>query len=573
MPETRLAVQVPRTMFNPDMRNDNQSQGLIKYRPRRRHQKSRNGCRECKRRRIKVGRIHLHYSYPNGDRTNHCHQCDEKRPCCTCCALNLESCDYPPAALLLDESDSTDEVYLPRTQSFTLSVSPMASSFLYNSILPKVTAYPTAALIKTSCCIEGEDHSLPPSDKALYHHYLQHTSHVSKHEKTDKMICEIIIPTLALQSKVVCHSILALSAACLCSDMIAKRPPPDIAIVKQVLMAGYRHCNIASEETRNLISQPKNLKPEPLLASAPLLIGFSTASQHINHWIESSKPTREHPKLLPESLIDTIIIMNGLKATTEGLFRNINTTTSSPKVAYESQIPNEIASTQLESNSRSTTLPPSHTHVMYPIFAATSQDAFCRLQERLDSTSLSYSDDTSLGACLGQFESLSAIRNLTFSSDAQSEPLAQNNLDMLQQLPRWIRSYIGRPVVLLPNEPLIRPFLMFLTQSSQQYLDLLLPLLDETLESPMMGDTDCLSELTEVQVLALDIWAHWCVLMFLVEEEAWWIGNLLFILLNRMLNRYGEHFVARFWPANRPGGGTWWPASMLTCLREVRRCL
>ncbi|ORX96640.1 hypothetical protein BCR34DRAFT_677306 [Clohesyomyces aquaticus] len=538
-------------MFNPE----NQSPGSIKHRARRCHQKSRTGCRECKRRRIK---------------------CDEEKPSCTRCVLSLKSCVYTHAAPSVD-SGGSDELPLPTPPRRPLSLSPIAQSFSDDSPLSEASAYSTPALIEARCRTEAEDDSLPPSDTALYHHYLQHTSRISTHYHSDKMVFEIYIPTLALQSKAVFHSILALSAACLCRDMIARRPTPDIAAVNQVLMAGYRHYNRASEKTRDLISQPNTLKPEHLLASAPFLIGFATASQQINHWIERRKSTRDPSKLLPASLRDTIVLIKGLRSTLQVLRRD--DVSPSHKLADETDFPNDIVSMLLDSDSKPppTTPPPSHTHVMYPIFAATSQGAFSRLQERLDSASPYYGDDASFAACAEAFERLSTIRNLTFSSSAPSTPstpLSLDNASKLPQLPPWLRRYIGRPVILLPGEPLIRPFLTFLIRSSQEYLDLLLPLLDESLESPMEPIPDGLPELTEVQALALDIWAHWCVLMFLVEEEAWWIGNLPFVLLTGMLNRYGEAFVARLWPGNDQGQDKdrWWPASMLACLREIRCC-
>jgi Fungal specific transcription factor domain len=551
-------------MINPE----NQSRGSIEYRARRCHQKSRTGCRECKRRRIKVGKIQLNHPYR--DRTNSCYQCDEKKPSCTRCVLSLHSCVYLPTALFVVESGRKDEQPLPSPQRCTPSLSPITPSFSDNSLFSEASAYSTPPLMEASCHIEAKEDSLPPSDTALYHHYLQHTSHITTHYQNDKPVLEIYVPTLALQSKIVFHSILALSAACLCRDMIAERPPPDIAAVNQVLMAGYRHYNLASEKTRDLISQSNTLRPEPLLASAPFLIGFATASQQINHWIESRKSTRKPSQLLFASLRDTIIIIKGLRATLHVLRRDH--VSSSHKMAYEPEVPNDIALTLMESKPPLTSPPPSHTHVMYSIFATTSQEAFSRLQERLHSTSLYHGDNAFLAACAEAFHRLSTIRNLTFSSSAPSTPLSLDNASMLPQLPPWLRSYIGRPVILLPNEPLVRPFLTFLIHSSQEYLDLLLPLLDESLESPLDSIPDGSPELTEVQALTLDIWAHWCVLMFLVEEEAWWIGNLPYILLTGMLNRYGNNFVARLWPGDGQGQGRWWPASMLACLREVKRC-
>jgi len=517
-------------------------------------------------------RFRIRLDHRRGDRTNGFHQCDEKKPSCTRCVLGLMSCLYPPAKLFVHESSCRGG--LPRLRSpqlFTLSSSRIAPSFSDNIPLSEASASCSPALIESSCRIKTEEEFLPPSDIALYQHYLQHTSHISTQYQNDKTAFEIYIPTLALQSKIVFDSILALSASCMCLDMIAKRPGPDTAAVNHVLMAGYQHYNLASEKTRDLISQPDILKPEPLLASSAFLVGFATSSQLINHWIESRKSTREPFKRLSASLRDMLVISKGLRTTLQVVRRD--PVSSSHEMTNESEFLNETVLEPPEFRPPPTTPSPSHTHFMYPTIAATSQEAFSRLQERLDSaTSLYHRNDAAMPACAEAFQRLSTIRNLAFSSTAPSEPLSLDNASMLPQVPPWLRTYIGRPIILSPDKPLTRPFLTFLIMSSQEYLDLLLPLLDESLECPMESIPDGMPELTEVQALALDIWAHWCVLMFLVEEESWVIGNLPFILLNGMLNRYSDNFVARLWPEHYQGQGRWWPASMLACLREIKGC-
>jgi hypothetical protein len=135
----------------------------------------------------------------------------------------------------------------------------------------------------------------------------------------------------------------------------------------------------------------------------------------------------------------------------------------------------------------------------------------------------------------------------------------------------WLSSYASRPVTPQSTDPLTKFFLAFLVQVPQEYLDLVLPLLDQRLESPLDRSTRSdLPELTREQALALDIYAHWSVLMFLVEEESWWIGNLPVITLTGMLNRYRDDFVTRACP--ECGDEPWWPSTMLNILREIKRC-
>lgn len=131
-----------------------------------------------------------------------------------------------------------------------------------------------------------------------------------------------------------------------------------------------------------------------------------------------------------------------------------------------------------------------------------------------------------------------------------------------------------------------RPLLSLLVHAPQAYLDFVLPLLDQRLEGPAPSETGSTDkaqaglDLNVEQALALDIYAHWSVLMFLVSEESWWIGKLPDITLAGLVNRFGDNFVRKLWPddggrvdgeGEGEGIGEWWPGSMLRIHREIGR--
>ncbi|KAK2867952.1 hypothetical protein FQN49_003304 [Arthroderma sp. PD_2] len=525
---------------------------------RRRHQKSRNGCFECKRRRIK---------------------CDEEKPACIRCVSGFYKCIYPltfrPPAKV-----QRDELSLPSSSRSILSPSPSAPSYSERS--PSTRS--TLGSVESNCISFATDASGGLSDTDLYHHYLQHTSRTLAHCQRDQSALQIGMPTLALQSKTVFHSLLAASAACLGCDMISKEPPADVSAVNQVLVTGYRHYHLASERMRESMSSPDTLKLEPLLASALMLVPFATASQQINHWVSERGGVEEPQKLLSSTPRDVMVIMRGIQTT----LQTLDCESLSPNIAPspESGFGINSPSTLPEINTRPSVLTSSRTHVMVPILATTSQGAFSKLQKRLDSASLYYTDspNDSLSACSATFEILKDIRSNAFSQSNLSLPASSSLPPLnepateifepehisLPQVASWLRSFASRSVVPQPTEPLTRFFLSFLVQAPQAYLDLVLPLLDQRLVSPIDAESDDMSaDLTMEQALALDIYAHWSVLMFLVEEESWWIGNLPFVTLSGMVNRYGDNFVTRLWPDNSPG--EWWPGSMLSILREIKR--
>jgi hypothetical protein len=207
-----------------------------------------------------------------------------------------------------------------------------------------------------------------------------------------------------------------------------------------------------------------------------------------------------------------------------------------------------------------------------------SLKAISQLKVRLDSLCSDFQDPPSheLSACKMAFEILQQTRIGAISVLAATE---SNHtcpcIAALTWAPPWLQSFILQPcellgTLLLPQEPLTRLLLSFYALVSQEYLDLVLPLLDQRLEAPVDASSDWFAlSLTRTQACALDIYAHWSVLMSLVEEKSWWIGRLPVATLDGVLNRYGTGFTQRLWPECEEQG-EWWPGEMLRVLRDTR---
>lgn len=435
-------------------------------------------------------------------------------------------------------------------------------------------------------CLDLKSYSTPPSDHIglsdtdLYNHYLQHTSRTLIVGEDSQRALKINIPELASRSEIVLHSLFAVSAACICHDMISENHIPDTREVNKVLMAGYEHFNVASQLIRETISSPGTVNPEELLASAVLLVPFATSSQQVNHWVSSRDTSRAlSRKRLSTTPRDAIIIMRAVRATLQTLHHHTSSTTleNSPgmEVAFDSPGDGKI--------SFPAALAPSRTHIMLPILANTIHCAFTKLQQRLESTFPNHGDDVGAlaSACGTAFQILKYISNKTFSTSdtnltSSANVLMETSFDPtsvpLPQVAPWLRSFSRKARDPLPTEPLTSLLLSFLVQVPQAYLDFVLPLLDQRLENPISAKIDNITtELTREQALALDIYAHWSVLMFLVGEDSWWIGDLPVVTLLGMLNRYGGDFVAVAWPEEASGPEEWWPGSMLGILQTIRR--
>lgn len=221
----------------------------------------------------------------------------------------------------------------------------------------------------------------------------------------------------------------------------------------------------------------------------------------------------------------------------------------------------------------------SRTKIIATIIASSCEGAFSALKRRLHLLSLCESDP-----CIAAFEVLEQVRNSAFSMEQLSQasskftPVVDYLRFQAMQFPliaSLLQCVLGQSsdikYTLLQSESLTHLILCFYAQVPQEYLDLVLPLLDQRLHKPRSaGSYDFTPDLTPKQALALDIYAHWSVLMFLVQDESWWIGNLPMITLEGMLNKYGDQFVSRHWPEEVYEAEVWWPGSMLEMLQALQ---
>lgn len=483
----------------------------------------------------------------------------------------MKRCSYPPPRCSAEVS--RDELSLPSPPYSTLSPLPSvpSDSECWGLFQPSRRSSP--AFVDPN--VDSAQLSLPISNNDLFQHYLSHTSRTLTCCLKDQTALRTGMPTLAMRSKTVFHSLLAVSATCLCCDIISKELHPDPDMVGQILDTAYRHYDLASQGMRELMSQQRDArKPEVLLASTMLLVPFAAASQQIKHWISKQTETSLPEKLLSSTPRDVIIMMRGVRTMLQTIMRDDEFLNTGDLSTLEYSTDDHSWSEECSSSLVSPTT--SRKHVMFPILASTSEAAFSKLQERLTLALLEDSGTSaSLFACSAAFDIVDNLRANIFSPGTQIVEESYNiqKASTLKIAP-WLRSFACRPPSSHPSEPLTRYLLTFLVQTPQSYLDLVLPLLDQRLEVSIRDSTPepMTNDLTREQALALDIYAHWSVLMFLVQEETFWIGNIPEVSLTGMLNRFGDDYMSRLWPGDSCGDGREWPWSMLKILREISQC-
>ncbi|KAJ4987290.1 hypothetical protein SVAN01_07160 [Stagonosporopsis vannaccii] len=353
--------------------------------------------------------------------------------------------------------------------------------------------------------------------------------------------------------------------------MIYKSPYPNANAVQHVLFCGYQHLSQASQRMRKALSHSKSTDLEAFIASTLALMPFAAASQQVNHWISSQLTTGRSIVKLSSTPRDMIIFVRGVRAMLEMLPSDLPVIGCNPLIDIGQGL--EKANTAsvdiLESSVTETSFSKGK-------IISCSRQALFRLGTRLESLCSEFNEtlNDEIIACKMAFEVLKQIRNGVESLGPSEPRRLLSGVAMAAQATPWLQSFIRIPcevegTVLLPHNHLTRLLLSFYAQVPQQYLDLVLPLLDQRLETPVDASSDWFAlSVTRTQAFALDVYAHWSVLMSLVEEESWWIGRLPLTTLDGVVNRYGIGFIRRLWP--ECGNEDWWPGEMLRMLRDAK---
>lgn len=338
-----------------------------------------------------------------------------------------------------------------------------------------------------------------------------------------------------------------------------------------VLMRGYQHYNMASKSMRMKLSRSSTVEADQVMTSTLMVLPFAAASQQISHWLSTQSTNQCLYTPLSSTPRDVITFVRGARTMMETLLpilsiAGTNATTDADRDSTATTGPYLTTSERLYKQETKS------------IIVSDSCDACSQLQRRLGALCYDVDDPLNheVSACKAALDVLVHLRTSTITVLTSPHPTELHIEDApSKHATSWLHSFVRWPCrahsnSLLPAEPLTRLLLSFHAQVPQSYLDLVLPLLDQRLGRPVGASSDWFAlSLTRTQALALDVYAHWSVLMFLVAEESWWIGSLPEVTLTGLVNRYGSDFVRSFWP-ECSGQEEWWPAEMLQRLRDVR---
>lgn len=401
------------------------------------------------------------------------------------------------------------------------------------------------------------------SESGLYQHFLDHTAKAAFRSDSDNTALGTGMAALAIHNDAVRHSILAVSESCMCCDRI-REGTTDSRNIRQALSIGLQRHTLALEGMQVMVAHPNAINMEPMLANAALLIPFAFAFLHISQWLAKHDPEeRSKMQRTSTSPREAMTLLRGLRSTQIALHK-----TKSEMSYYTSpgQSPQSIGTPPAFVFPF---LPQWHEHPLLPVLSRTSEHAFSELGKRVSNASvLDMDDDTSMTACQVAFDQLKAKQKEIFLFPDQMDLSAATEYatdyhpepeSLLAQIPDWLRAYTSRVATRKTSEPLVRLLFGFFFRAPQDFLNVLWPLLEDE-EDEIMSHADLSISLSSSQILALDIYAHWLVLLLLGEGESWWLGNFPTLALRRLVERYGTDLEAA---AQSKQGHQWWPASML----------
>ncbi|OKL58724.1 hypothetical protein UA08_06310 [Talaromyces atroroseus] len=439
--------------------------------------------------------------------------------------------------------------------------------------------------------------TLAPIDFELFQHYLEHTSKDLTVGAEEQHTLQIGIPNLACKSQPLMKSVLALSAICRCLDII-NQPSASHQDRSQVIellsLANGYHMESVREIQATL---PQTKHYDYILANAAMMGMYGSGSHCARIWLAKTATLNEQ---LQEDLMPRhsqwIRLFRAVHVAYDGLLKDTQSTEhtvrssgdhspdhltarSGSQIQYEYQFSSRVEQHRNPIN-----------HALYPIMDATVGPALKKLRKRArelavleacngmggrDSlTTTPIHGNADIAAC---FVALRILNNIVAETFPTHELIRSTPLDFdvdvdpvgqLSEVSSWLRRYTASITSTVPS-PLPRRFIMaFVHRVPTKYLNLV-----EEMHSIIQTDASdgdqitWTSEPSIAHQLAVGIFAHWLVLVMLLDG-VWWIGDLGAWELEQIVTfRNDARWPMPLWNRDED----WWPDSMFEISRHFEK--
>lgn len=448
-------------------------------------------------------------------------------------------------------------------------------------------------------------HLLDARDLELLSHYLSHTSRSIAYDRDDLYALHVGIPNLAFSSKALMSSMLALAAACQCHDLLesaaarspgAWAPGPDVPRIQELLVLAEQHHAASLRQIQEDI--PATERYDHVLANAALMVLYGSAS----HWVrirlmrvcEAENGGGGGVSRLPEEFVPVrsqwMSWIRAVYSAYVGLLAD-QAQNAGPEGAVDSE---RSSPAQVDFGDVDIACPqdgPSDEtrRLFLPILAATSGPALSKLRARARQVERDAgSSNASFQACMEALAVFEAILSETFPdkkhtgfspetpgspTEEKRETVYPHSLGRLSNVAPWLRNYTARVTMnSRDSRPLRRTVNAFINRIPTTYLHMVQATLEHIPVHKSQGispENDGVSN-GSVHRLAMDLFAHWLVLVLLLDG-VWWIGGIGAWELGRVVAYVREG--GRVGKGDEEESEAWWPESMYNIRMELSRHL
>lgn len=459
--------------------------------------------------------------------------------------------------------------------------------------------------------------NLPPldaQDLELLTHYLTHTSQTIPYDKADLYALHIGIPNLAFSSKPLMGSVLALAAVCQCYDLLptsvqthyddqssSSSSSSSLPRIQKLLALAESHHRSSLHQIQEAIGTERY---DAVLANATLMTLYGNAVHCVRIRLIQlySKDGGMIGRPIPSEFVPAqshwISVIRavhcafvGLRAEVETEFVAENKASSSPgllqDVEGESDVMDGVGEVECPQDGPAETTG----QLFQPIVTATIGGAIAKLRKKVQRTrdEINNTTDVDTNVCTRALKVLESVISETLPGiiiiNKTSNPASPTTthdetfIGRLSLVAPWLRAYTARVTSnsglsngvagSLTAHPMRRKITSFLNRVDTEYLSLVQEML-ERMGSPEAGETvgsGCSEEESAESRCAMDIFAHWLVLMCLLDG-VWWIGVIGMWELGRVVKYMEGSEVPKFGQEKEE---PWWPASMYKIRFELAK--
>lgn len=428
--------------------------------------------------------------------------------------------------------------------------------------------------------------TLDPTELELLKHYLEHTSKDPAAGDQDQYTLQVGIPSLACRSKPLMRSVLALAAVCKCCDIINQPSTPGVSDRSQVvelLSLAHQYHLQSLREIQATLHEAKNY--DHVLANAAMMGMYGSASHCARIWLAKTATFTDPDPPLSDLLMpgppQWMSLFRAVRLAYAGILN------SSPQASPGNSPVDAILQYEYRMPSRSPSESPRNTiassHPLGPILAATVGSALARLGEKAGQIQsiahgMSNDDDPELQACFTALAIFNQIVTETLLPAADDSPgpttpghcrlaipvdIDHDPMGRLSEISPWLRRYTASISSMIPSPLPRRTIMAFVHKVPTSYLNLIEDMIGLIQTEPPDAPAPA-REPSLAHQLAVEIFAHWLVLVILLDN-VWWIGGIGAWELGRVVSvRKDMRWRACLWNED----ADWWPESMFEISRQ-----